>query len=383
MKEIINRTCVLTGLLSCIIAVQHLSAQDFTSQQDTLHLKRRIYVSDNPKQTVQDILVDSVLTSFMQSPENCGISIAVYRWGKTSFYNYGETRKSSGIEVSETTLYEAGSVGATFCGLLLAKAIEEKKIDLEADIRMYLPKKMPALIYDKKPIQVKHLANHTSGLPHLPEDLVQQNNFDEHNPFKQYTKDCLYAYLASLVLTQKPGSASSYSGLGLALLACILEEVYQDTFENLIRQKVSDPLTLNHAGYDVNCLQMQNFAVSYTDDGNPVQPWNLQVFQGVAGLKISSAGLLKYLMYHLEGDEAALTYVKTTTFSAAKEKLGLVWYIKNTKQGNTLFYQSGGTIGSSGFSGFVPEKNCAVAILSNSERNVEYIALALLNYLQQ
>jgi CubicO group peptidase (beta-lactamase class C family) len=369
-------------LASFFISAQSLEKTKW-QQDSSLLLKRSNYFSDNPKLTAMDLLVDSVVRTFMESPENCGISLAVSVNGQDFFYNYGEVRRQSDTPVSRHTIYESGSVGATFCAALLAKAVEENKINLDDDIRLYLPEKLPALQYERKPIRVRHLASHTSGLPHIPENLIVQQSDYAEDLLKTYSKENLYTYLQTFSPAQEPGSTFAYSACGLVVLACILEEVYHSSFDKLVQEKLCQPLGLQNTGLYVTEMQLQNMASGYSSTGDPVPSQNLGIFSAAAGLKISAADALLYLKAHLPAEIAWTALVKKQNFSAPRQQVGLLWYIKKTKQGNTLFYQSGGNEGYAGFTGFIEEKKCAVVVLANSDTNLEYMAISLLNYLQR
>ncbi|HOZ87185.1 MAG TPA: serine hydrolase, partial [Bacteroidia bacterium] len=153
------------------------------------------YLSDNPKITTLDSVVEGVVARFIQSSENCGISIGISKNGKNYYYNYGETKRGSGQLPDSNSIYETGAVTKTFCGMLLAQAIIEKKIGPEDDIRKYLPGKYTNLTQGKSFIRVKHLANHTSGLAGLPDDLKLKPDFDTLNPYKYYSREMLLDYL--------------------------------------------------------------------------------------------------------------------------------------------------------------------------------------------
>ena len=331
--------------------------------------KRSIFYTDNLKHNKLDVLVDSTLQSFMQSPQNCGISIGISQNGETTFYNYGEIRRDSKIQCDQNTIYEIGSLSSTFCGMLLIQAVLEKKISLEDDIRKYLPGKFAGLVYEKVSIRIKHLAMHTSGLPHLPGDLITEANFDPKDPYKNYSKEQIFMYLQKVKLSAEPGTVRDYSSLGVALLGIILEKIYATSFENLIKVKIASPFGMSNTAIHLTEQQSVHFAQGYNDDGEPTPHWNLNSFVAAGGIRSTTNDLLIYLNNNLEEKD--------------KEKSALSWFIKKTKQGNTLMYQSGGTLGSGGFTGFIKEKKCSLVILANSGRNVDYIAIAILNYLQQ
>lgn len=79
------------------------------------------------------------------------------------------------------TIYEIGSISKTFGSLLLAKAVVEKRANLNDDIRQYLDGTYPNLTYGHEPIRLVHLTNWTAELPdNLPQrmEALRQTNPD-------------------------------------------------------------------------------------------------------------------------------------------------------------------------------------------------------------
>jgi CubicO group peptidase (beta-lactamase class C family) len=345
-------------------------------------LKRLKYASDNKKITGLDSLVDKTLVDYMQSFDNCGIGIGITWNGTDYFYNYGEIKKDSGIPATKNTIYEIGSVTKTFCGLLLAQAVTEGKIALNADIRDYLPGKYPDLNYKGKPILIEHLANHTCGLERIPANLITQPDFDSLNPYKRYTRQMLFDYLKHAKLNNSPGTVCDYSNMGMALLGIILEEVYGQSFEKLVKEKICLPNNMNSTGIHLSNDQLARFAEGYNQDGTSTPHWDLGDFAAAGALRSTVVDMLAYLKYNLAEPDSATKLAHESTHNS-RENIGLAWFIQKTKQGNTLFWHNGGTYGFSGFTGFIPEKKCALVILGNSGTNVDYIGIAILKYLQK
>lgn len=340
------------------------------------------YASDNKKQSPLDLLVDSVVTPYLQSPQNCGLSIGISINGQRHFYNYGETMRGSRRLPQSSTIYEIGSITKTFCGLLLAQAILEKKIKADDDIRKYLPGSYPDLELAKKPILVKHLANHTSGLPGIPGDLATVQGYDSLNPYQHYSREQVYKALKTLRPDHEPGTVCAYSNLGMALLGLILEDLYHHPFELLVNEKIAIPNQLLSTGVRLNDEQLNRFAQGYNQAGEATAHWELGGFAAAGALRSSAGDMLSYLDYNLaEKDE--MTRLAHRVTHSGRETLGLAWFIKKTKQGNTMLWHNGGTFGFSSFGAFIKEKNCSLVVLSNSGWNADALAIAILNYLQQ
>lgn len=98
-----------------------------------------------------DVHIKNLGQDLMKEKQSVGLSIGVYNDGKTYFYNFGTTEKGKETNVTENTVYEIGSITKTFMSFLLAKAVTEKKVTLNDDIRKYLDGEYPNLEYSNKP----------------------------------------------------------------------------------------------------------------------------------------------------------------------------------------------------------------------------------------
>lgn len=346
-------------------------------------VKRQTYLSDNKLQTSLDSIIEKTVKDYMQSPQNCGLSIGIYKDGKEYFYNYGEVKRDSKVMPTNASIFEIGSISKTFCGILLAQAISEKKVSLNDDIRKYLPeKKYKNLEMYEAPIQLVHLANHTSGLPRVPENIDAQPNYDPMNPYKNYSKEMIFNYLEKITLSSEPGKNCEYSNLGMALLGVILEKVYNKSFEELVKEKIATPFAMKNTGINLSDEQQKLFTTGYNSNGMETPHWDLGNMAAAGGIRSNTNDMLLYLEQNMKESNEALKLAHQSTFNNGSN-VALSWHLLKTKQGNNLIWHNGGTYGYSSFCGFIKEKNSAVVVLSNSGVIVDPIALSVLRFLQK
>ncbi|MGZ3900476.1 MAG: serine hydrolase domain-containing protein [Bacteroidia bacterium] len=355
----------------------------FLPYQGMPKLKITAYGTDNKKLNKQDSLIDRLVIDYMQSPQNCGLSIGIYNNGKEYFYNCGETKRATKVLPTSSTIYEIGSVTKVFCGILLANAIAEKKVKATDDIRLYLPQgKYKNLATKDNYIQLIQLANHTSGLPRLPANIDTEEGYDPFNPYKHYTKDMTLKYLETISLATEPGTVCEYSNLGMGLLGIILENIYNKSFEDLVKEKICKPLGMHNTGINLTKEQEALFAPGYNSNGNETPHWELPGLPAAGAIRSTMKNMLLFAEKNLDEKDEALKLSHQSTFNEGSN-VAMAWQILKTKAGNTLIWHNGATYGSSSFVGFLKEKNCAVVVLSNSGTTVDPIALAILRFLQQ
>lgn len=84
----------------------------------------------------------------------------------------------------ETTVFEWGSISKTFVWVSVMQLVEDRKIDLETDIRTYLPDGFLKNLRFAEPVTLLHLMNHTAGFEEELQDL-RYYSASEENPFKE------------------------------------------------------------------------------------------------------------------------------------------------------------------------------------------------------
>jgi CubicO group peptidase (beta-lactamase class C family) len=192
----------------------------------------------------------------------------------------------------------------------------------------------------------------------------------------------LLNYLATVKLDDEPGKEFVYSSMGMALLGIILEEVYQTSFENLIKEKILAPYYLESTGITLTEEQNKKFTTGYNQNGAETPHWQMGIFAPAGAIKSCTSDMLNYLELNRKEAEKPFVMVHLPTYKG-NETVGLAWFIKKTKQGNYMTWHNGATYGSGSFCAFIQEKECSVIILTNSETSVDFLGIAILNYLQK
>ena len=207
--------------------------------------------TDNPRRSNLDRTVDAAATTFLSDRCHVGLSIAITDHGRRSFYNYGTVSKAAPLLPTRRTLYEIGSITKSFTGSLAAKALLEGKMGLDSDFRGYLRERYPNLAKGGKPITLRSLASHTSGMPRdIPsnDDLFQGKPDFEKLPYlllareKGYDRARYLRDLHDVQLASEPGAKMSYSNIGLKLIGFGLEKVSGLGLDRLLARDIFRPV---------------------------------------------------------------------------------------------------------------------------------------------
>ncbi len=345
--------------------------------------KPALVASSNPLITAIDKKVDSAARNYIQKSNTVGLSIGIIKDGKVNTYNYGETKKGNQHLPTAGTLFEIGSITKTFTSTLLAYYVNEGRLRLTDPVTMYLPDSVvrnPAL----QNITLLNLSNHTSGLASLPDNFSAQNPYDKLNPYKNYTKQLLYAYLKNCTLNSKPGEKYDYSNLAVGLLGTILEQVSHKTFEQMVSEIICAPLQMKSTMQHLYPMIATRFTTVYDDAGDQTPAWDFDVFAPCGSLRSTVNDLMMYAESNITPGNTKLAKAFELTHKITLDgdtKVALAWHII-TVNGVDYIFHNGGTYGSSSFLAFNAKRNVAVIILSNAAASTDELGKRLLITLQ-
>jgi len=343
---------------------------------------------------------------FMKRPASVGLSIGVYSNGKSFFFNAGTTEKGKASRPTKNTLYEIGSITKTFTGYLLAKAVLEKKVNLDDDIRKYLDGEYPNLEAGGQSIRLVHLANTTAGIPEwIPEEPEALKKAAPDSVadlrasiYGKFTRKDFFEALRRVKLESVPGTNRKHSNAGAQLLAFIRENVYKMTFEKLVEKYILSPAGMKGTGFNVPPDKQKLLAKGYNEAGNSATPFDIPYFRSNGGLKSSTSDLVKYIELQLNDKKPAsrLTLKRTIDIDAQTNKIigldpeakvnpgvfsvGLNWLIYRPEKGGAQIWADGGTSGFNAYLVLYPEINSGVVVLANKSDEATFKALPGIAY---
>ncbi len=337
-------------------------------------------ITANPLRTPLDCQLDSIVQAYHGQHPLVGLSIGIVRNDSLFRYGYGEKIAGNGQIPDAGTLFEIGSVSKTFTATLLADAVRRGLLRLDDPVSQYLPDSIPPLLKDGVEVTIRMLANHTSGLPRIPNNFMQ-SGFSVENPYSLYDRTALFAFLKSVKLKSAPGTTFDYSNLGMGLLGTLLELRTGQLYEQQLQTVIAQPLDLVHTKVNLLEADKKMLAQGHTKAGKPTSNWDFDALVGAGGIRSTVNDLLTYLRAELgNGPRPLVGLMHTTqqiTFRSGQRAIGLGWH--QTKIGATpWFLHNGGTGGYASFVGFNPENKTALVVLSNAAVNIDDMAIALI-----
>ena len=188
--------------------------------------------------------------------------------------HYGYANKTEHISADENTVYEWGSITKLLTWVSAMQLYEQGKLDLNEDIRTYLPKGFLTNLSYSEPVTMLHLMNHTAGF--------QENLWEQESPDHSRIKPLDEALKATApAQVNAPGKVASYSNWGAALAGYIVECISGQSFTEYVHEHIFKPLGMEHTSISPDCSDNEWVAENrkYThcyiydtdDDGNIVE----------------------------------------------------------------------------------------------------------------
>ncbi|MEO8425891.1 MAG: serine hydrolase domain-containing protein, partial [Verrucomicrobiota bacterium] len=169
-----------------------------------------------------------------------GAAVVIVKDGSLIYqHGYGYANLEHRIPITPQTLFDVASVAKQFTGLSVAMLVQQGKLSLDDDIRKYLPE-MPDF---GKPITIRNLLYHTSGLRDWPGTLGL-SGLDMAGPVTFDT--ILEMVRRQRELDFAPGEEHLYSNTGYNLLAAAVARVTGQSFRAWTDANVFRLLGMRH-----------------------------------------------------------------------------------------------------------------------------------------
>lgn len=170
-----------------------------------------------------------------------GCAVGIARGGRVLLTRaYGMADLESGRANTSETIFESGSVAKQFTAAATVLLAVDGKLNLDDPVQQYIPE-LPT--YDR-PLTIRHLLTHTSGLREWSSLVAAQG-------WPRGTRRHTQAELFDVVTRQQAlnypvGDYYSYTNSGFGLLFTIVERVSGRTFQEFSQERIFGPLGMTH-----------------------------------------------------------------------------------------------------------------------------------------
>ena len=311
-----------------------------------------------------------------------GFIIGIVIEDSTYVFDFGSMDKKGTENINRDHIFELGGISKVFMASLVHLLAEEGVLSLDDDLNKYLNEDQ------KNPnvnVKISDILYHTTGFPRLPHGIGRKEK-EANNPYAFYTNSDLFNFYTKYRAIEDDPKYQ-YSHVTFALLEIAIENIFQKSFGEVMKEKLFDPIDLENTGFDLSAAQKKQFAKGYNIIGNPSKAWRYGSFKGSVGLKSNLSDLLKFVKTNLGVENEELHRVLKAAhlcseYTALDKNtyIASAWHVLKKKHCDVVVH-SGSTAGHRSFVGFVEKTKTGVVVLSNSENGMNSLGFHILRML--
>ncbi|MGC2408274.1 MAG: serine hydrolase domain-containing protein [Candidatus Cybelea sp.] len=288
-----------------------------------------------PLNAPQIASIDRFMEREMAETHVPGAAVGIYSRGTILLAKgYGLANVELNVPVKPQTIFQSGSVGKQFVSAAIMMLVQEGRISLDDSIAKYFPN-APA---SWKPIEIKNLLSHTSGLA----EYESSERTGPSGPFYlrlDFTENELLAKIEALPIESPPGVKWDYRNTNYVLLGMVIHRVTGMFYADYLAKHIFEPLGMTTTRLISDQAIIPNRAAGYQWGGGKLanQDWVSPTFNSTAD------GTLYFTVLDLAKWDAALY----GTQLLSRTSLDRIWTVYRLNDGkpNPAGYGFGWGIG--------------------------------------
>ena len=187
-------------------------------------------------------------------------AVLVARNGEPVFRKaYGKANEEWDIANTPETKFRLGSITKQFTAACVMQLVEQNKLTLDDPISKYYPDAPPAWAK----INVRHLLNHTSGIP----SYTGLPGFMQKRVRERMTPVEIVKLTQDMPLEFEPGSKFAYDNTGYILLGYLIDKLSGLSYADYVQRHIFDRLDMKDSGYDTAEAVIKRRASGYSPNG--------------------------------------------------------------------------------------------------------------------
>jgi CubicO group peptidase (beta-lactamase class C family) len=198
--------------------------------------------------------LEQLIVERMQKMKIPGLSVAIIKDQEIIYSKgFGNRDYTKNLPVTPDTLFGIGSCTKLFTCLAIMQLAEQGKLSTDDPVKNYIPLKIGI---EEKPVKIRHLMSHSSGIPNLGAASVQ---ILRHAPIEETwvplaSKDDLYTFIngAQDEIADEPEKRYFYFNTGFTMLGEIVEAVSGLNFADYVTEYILTPLEMNRSTFYEN-----------------------------------------------------------------------------------------------------------------------------------
>ncbi|MEM9546400.1 MAG: serine hydrolase [Bacteroidota bacterium] len=311
-------------------------------------------------------IADLISSNIALFPNNTQLSIALIDGDQTTFIGVKRDRDELITTRNKNSVFEIGSISKVFTSILLSNQVNAHQLDLDDKVQSFMTFSEEKASEDSKEMTLRMLANHTSGLPRIAQNMLPVMMQDQTNPYKNYTPELLKEFfMGEIILENAPNTAYSYSNLGTGTLGYILTQNTGKTYEKLLQEDIFGPLGMGSSSSLLTMIDASKLVKGLDPAGAETSNWDFtDAAVGAGGIKSTAVDMEKFVRKNFEDDPMYVLPQKLTFTVNDNLHLGLGWHISIEDEKN-YHWHNGGTGGYRSCMVLHKEDKKSVIVLSN------------------
>jgi len=302
---------------------------------------------------------DQFVQALMERAGIPGVQAAVAIDGRQVWSGaYGLADLEQQVPVASSSRFRIGSVSKPITAAVLARLVDEGRIDLDSPIRRYVP------AVASETMTVRHVAAHLSGVRNYRgAEFVNRSHFNT-------VGDAVKVFVADPLLSV-PGEKFAYSSYNYTLLSAAIETASGRPYLEYLQRAVLQPLRMEVTVADAPGPLIPGRARGYEQsDGALINaPWVDNSNKWAAGGLLSSAeDLVRFAIGltapgYLSPESTRLLFLPQRTSTGAPVAYGTGW--RTDPEGSRQVWHGGESMGARAFLFLDVESRSVVALTCN------------------
>ena len=232
--------------------------------------------------------IDATVSRLMHAAKVTGAGIAILNDGKIAYSKaYGFRDKEKQLPLTLDSVMSGASLTKVAFAYMVMQLVDEGVLNLDKPVYQYLPKPLPEyneykdLAGDEryKKITARMTLDHTTGFPN----------------WRWFEDD------QKLKIHFEPGSRYAYSGEGLVLLQLVVETITKKPLEELMRERVFQPLGMTRTSMIWTDAFESDYANGYDEEEKSLGPQKRKRAGAAGSMLTTPADFATFMQAVLQG----------------------------------------------------------------------------------